>query len=240
MNELILYGLVFILSIHIGSFLNVVGIRGLKGQDFVKGRSACPNCNHQLSFIDMIPILSWLVYRGQCRYCKDKISWIYPFGELLAGLIYTTIYYKLGFSLEVTPHYILATALLIATVMDLVDMTILDSVHVIGLIGIIGISLITGNLTNSVIGGASSFLLLYLIFILSKGKLGGADIKVYALIGAALGFFKALDTLFLASIISLLFGGVLLIQGKKIREVPVPFFPFITLGVIVSYYFSIY
>src|SRR3989344_3307701 len=84
--------LVFLICLCIGSFLNVVILRLEKDEGFVKGRSYCPRCRHQLMWLDLIPVVSYLFLQGSCRYCHKKISWQYPLVEIITGLIFLLIF----------------------------------------------------------------------------------------------------------------------------------------------------
>lgn len=162
-------------------------------------------------------------------------------GVFLVGVLYTVIYSKMGITLNSIPHYLLATALGFSTIMDLKEMIVLDSVHVIGVILIVisRIAILT-DIKYFIISSIGMLGVLLLVFLLSKGQFGGADVKIYALIGLVLGFLKALDSLFLASLSGSLFGVSTVLRGKSIKECRIPFIPFIMIGVILSYYINFY
>jgi leader peptidase (prepilin peptidase) / N-methyltransferase len=80
--------------------LNVVIYRLEKGEDFVKGRSYCPHCKHSLAWYDLVPVFSFLLLLGKCRYCRAKISVQYPIVELCTGFIFILIFWSLGFNWE--------------------------------------------------------------------------------------------------------------------------------------------
>ena len=83
-----------IIGLCVGSFLNVVVLRGFSGESIVLPPSHCPKCDHKLAWYDNIPVLSYLILRGKCRYCSEKISWQYPVVELVTGLVFAGIYFK--------------------------------------------------------------------------------------------------------------------------------------------------
>ncbi|TSC67304.1 MAG: leader peptidase (prepilin peptidase) / N-methyltransferase [Parcubacteria group bacterium Gr01-1014_72] len=85
----------FILGTIVGSFLNVLVLRYRTGRSIVRGRSACPSCGHTLSAVDLVPIASFLLCRGRCRYCGSRLSWQYPLVELLAGLAFLGVFLHL-------------------------------------------------------------------------------------------------------------------------------------------------
>lgn len=99
--------LVFIVGLIFGSFLNVVIYRLKSGQDVFFGRSFCPECKTQLKWYDLIPIFSFIYLRGRCRYCHKQISWQYPIVEILSGLIWVGVFYKVfGFQPPLNPPLI--------------------------------------------------------------------------------------------------------------------------------------
>src|SRR6056297_2557116 len=94
------YTIIFITGLIIGSFFNVVIYRLPRGESVITPPSHCPSCNKRLKAVDLIPVLSYIIYRGKCRYCGAKISLQYPSVELLTAILYLLTYIKFGFSLE--------------------------------------------------------------------------------------------------------------------------------------------
>ncbi len=84
----ILLPTLFIFGLAFGSFLNAFEYRLFTKKDWVKARSHCPNCKHELSALDLVPVFSWLFLGGKCRYCSKKISWQYPVVELVLGVLF--------------------------------------------------------------------------------------------------------------------------------------------------------
>ena len=83
---------IFVIGTVLGSFYNVVGWRLPRGESIVSPPSHCPNCNHKLKILDLIPILSYVFQKGKCRYCHQKIAWYYPIFEFLCGLVFLLCY----------------------------------------------------------------------------------------------------------------------------------------------------
>jgi leader peptidase (prepilin peptidase)/N-methyltransferase len=92
--------LAFLIGLIFGSFFNTLIYRLEKGESFLFGKSKCPKCNHPLSFLDLIPIISYLFLKGKCRYCKEKISLFYPIGEFLTGILFLSFYLRFKFLFE--------------------------------------------------------------------------------------------------------------------------------------------
>ena len=92
-----MFYLVFIFGLVFGSFLNVVVYRLKSGEPIGLSRSFCPYCKTTLKWYDLVPLLSFIYLRGRCRYCRKKISWQYPIVEILSGLIWVIVAYKINF-----------------------------------------------------------------------------------------------------------------------------------------------
>ena len=92
--------LVVVLGICVGSFLNVVALRSLKEQSWIFKKSHCPSCEHHLGVLDLIPIISYLILKGRCRYCNTVISWQYPVVEAFTGLMFYLIFNCFGLTLH--------------------------------------------------------------------------------------------------------------------------------------------
>lgn len=235
------YAFVFFISLFFGSFYNVVALRTLSGESIVspKAHSHCISCQHQLSYWDMVPLFSWLFLRGKCRYCKAPVSGLYPFGEFLTALSYTLLVWKFGFTLETAIHVVFITIMVWATITDLKETMVPDRFVVMGLIGVGALRVMSGEAVGTyLLASLLSFVMLLLILILSKGKMGGADVKLYALIGLTIGFSGAFASLCYASIIALFVNLPLL--AKKKDGIEIPFVPFITLGVLGTYIINLY
>ncbi|MEY8415268.1 prepilin peptidase [Tissierella praeacuta] len=226
-----LYGLL------IGSFLNVCIYRIPKEESIVFPSSHCPNCDTNLKWYDLVPVFSFIVQRGKCRYCGGKISPQYPIIELLNSIIYLIIYIKFGFALEFFFYAIIFSLLIVITVIDLQHMIIPDILVVL----ILGITIIykifsyilyskSPELLNSIGGLVLSGALFILIIIVSKGGMGGGDVTLIGALGFILGIKKIFLTIFLSFLLGAIISVFLLIMKVKERKDPIPFGPFIILG----------
>lgn len=113
MEEIIFYTLIFIIGTVFGSFFTLAVYRIPLHQDITHERSYCPNCNHRLEFLDMIPILSYLFLGGKCRYCKQKIRIRYLLLEILSGIVFLLFAVSLNFNtLDINKIIYLVFALL--------------------------------------------------------------------------------------------------------------------------------
>ena len=238
--DITVLGLVFFISLFLGSFYNVVGLRTLTGENMVSDRSECVFCKHELSFLDLFPVFSYLFLGGKCRYCKEKISFIYPFGELLTAIAYTLIISKFGFSLEGLIQLVFIIVMIISTITDLKEQIVPNQFIVIGIIGVLALRLIFKiDILSSLLGGLGAFGVLYLVYIISEGRMGGADVKIYGLIGLAIGFIDSMLSLFYASCVALVVSLIVHRASSDIGKVKIPFIPFITIGVLMTYYLDL-
>lgn len=238
-----IYLIVFIIGLILGSFYNVVALRTLKGESLSFPPSHCTICNHKLSPLNLIPVLSWTLARGKCVYCGDKISYIYPIGELLTAFSYVIVLYTFGYSVETIIQIVFITAMIWSTVADMKDKIVPDRFIAIGLIFVLILRIISGEeLMYYILSGIGAFTAMLVVFILSNGRMGGADVKIYALVGLAIGGMDALGSLFYAAFISLAFQIPIIIKNnwKVDREKEIPFVPFITLGVLCTYLFDLF
>ncbi len=120
--------LFFLLGLIFGSFFNVVGLRLPQKIPFSNDRSVCPQCNHTLSWYELIPVLSYILQTGKCRYCNGEISLIYPVTELLTGGLFAFSYDLIGFNLELIVAILLISMLVIILVSDITYLLIPDKV----------------------------------------------------------------------------------------------------------------
>ncbi len=98
--NLFLYLLLFMIGTLFGSFYTLAVYRIPKRQDIIHTHSYCPNCNHKLGFLDLIPIISYLFLKGKCRYCKQKIRPRYLILEMLSGMLFVLIAFLMKFNME--------------------------------------------------------------------------------------------------------------------------------------------
>jgi leader peptidase (prepilin peptidase) / N-methyltransferase len=228
------------LGLLLGSFYNVVGLRVPEGKSIVAPRSSCPKCGHQLTAFELVPVLSYVFLKGKCRQCKVGISPVYPLFELLTGVLFAGAFFLLGWDFELVIALTLISLFMILTVSDLAYMIIPDKVLIVFAV-IFAALRIYHPLTpwwDSFVGAAAGFVLLLLIAFTSKGGMGGGDIKLFALIGFAVGFKTMLLSFFFSTFFGAFFGIIGLVTGMVKRKQPIPFGPFISIGTLVAYFFG--
>ncbi len=231
---------IFLFGAAIGSFSNVCIYRLPKKISIITPSSQCPNCGKNISPFDNIPIISFLILRGRCRYCQSSISWRYPIVELITGLIFLSLYLNFRISPLFFIYALLCTSLIIIAFIDLEYKIIPDVITLPGIIIGLTLSLTMPHITviNSIKGLLIGGGLFYAIAIISRGGMGGGDIKLIAMVGSFLGWKNVLLTIFLGSLFGSIVGIVLIILKKKNRKDMVPFGPFLSLGAIISIFFG--
>lgn len=239
-NHLLIDIFVLILGLIFGSFYNVVAIRLLNNESFVFPPSHCPQCKQRLNVFDLIPLFSYLFLRGKCRYCQTNISPLYPFGEGLTAVSFYLVYKEIHMTWELLVGFIFVSVLILAVLTDLRQKLILDIITLPALICLLILRLFIGqhSFWFYLSGGLIGFFVLLAIAIISKGGMGGGDIKLYAVVGVALGPVLTLQSLFLASLFGTIVGGFLMLTGLVKRKQPIPFGPFIFLGALLSYLYG--
>ena len=224
-----------LLGMILGSFYNVVGWRLPNGESIIYPPSHCPNCNHQLKILDLIPIFSFILQRGKCRYCKNKIAWYYPVFEFLCGIVFMLCYLVFGITPELLKALTFVSMLIIIMVSDFNYMIIPDEVLLFfGCLLALEIGIIDGYkvLISSLINGLIAFVAMYLLkvlgdFMFKKESMGGGDIKLMFIFGLVLGAPLAIISIFIGSLVGLPISLILL---SKNSEHIVPFGPYLSIG----------
>lgn len=228
--------LVFIVGLAVGSFLNVCIYRIPLGQTVVTTPSHCFHCGANLRPWDLIPIFSFLLLGGKCRYCKAKLSWQYPLVEFITGLLFVAAFYQWGISWSALAMAVFFSVLVVATVIDLYHRIIPDGLLLVA--GVLGLPLVylqsLDTLKWGVIGFLTAGLVMYLIAVVSKGGMGGGDIKLAAIMGLYLSLKPVALALLLAFVLGGVIGLVLLASGKKGRKDALPFGPFLAMGSVLA------
>jgi leader peptidase (prepilin peptidase) / N-methyltransferase len=233
----------FVFGLTVGSFANVCISRLPKKESIVFPASHCPNCNKPIHAMDNIPLISYLLLKGQCRNCKQKISIIYPAIELVTGLLMAAVFYRFGFSWECLIFAIVVPALVIITAIDIEHQIIPDVITLPGIpLGLAAGSYLNGWL-DSVLGlalGGGMFWLLAEGYFRLRGKMGmgGGDIKYIAAAGALMGWVQVLFIIFIGALAGGIFGGI----GMGVKKLDflsrIPFGPFLALATLISIFFG--
>jgi leader peptidase (prepilin peptidase) / N-methyltransferase len=257
---------VFLFGLIVGSFLNVCILRIPKAESIVLPASHCPVCNTAIKPYDNIPVLSWLVLRGQCRKCKTRISILYPIVELLTGTLFLACYLAFGISVETLKWTVFVALIVVLTVTDFRERILPDKVNFVGLgLGLL-LSLFTRpvdgtaawlsdhlfafpppmaalSLADALIGALAASGLLWVVaegYFRARGRegMGLGDVKMMAMAGAFLGLQRALLTILVGSILGSLIGGTIMWAWRKGRDFELPFGTFLGAGAMVIVFFG--
>ena len=238
--DIVLIALFFIYGIVFGSFFNVVGLRVPKKESIVSPPSHCTTCDRKLGVLDLVPVFSYIFLKGKCRGCGSKISPIYPFMEFVTGVLFALSFYMLGFSAELVVAILFMSLLVIITVSDIAYMLIPNKVLLPFAVVLFGVRLFIPlePWWDSFLGALVGFGVLYLIAVVSKGGMGGGDIKLFFVIGLVLGTVNTLLTLFLAAFIGTIVGLIVLKRTGQGRKTPIPFGPSIAVAAVIAYFWG--
>lgn len=235
---------IWILGCIFGSFYNVVGYRIPNGLSIVKPGSFCPKCEHSLKWYELIPVLSYLIQRGKCRSCHEKISVIYPLVEVTTGILFATSFYLFGFSYEFIIAIIVSSFLVIVIVSDINYLIIPDEVTFFFCLLTFLVKLFVEGFVPAVLSlgyGLLTFGIMYLIMIIGnllfkKESMGGGDVKLMFFVGIVTGPILGMFTIFLSSLIAL---PLSLMVYTKDKDNVIPFGPFILIAVFIIVLFGI-
>lgn len=262
---MMIYGVVLLFGLLVGSFLNVCIARLPEGVSIVSPRSRCPRCKSPIAWFDNVPVISYLVLRGKCRACGLPISLRYPLVELLNGLLYLWSFYEFSISGETLIAMALCSSFIVITFIDLDHQIIPDAITLPGmLIGLavapffvtalmeplpFGFSAVLPDgpyvrgLENSILGllagGAPLFLIGWAWEKLRKVEaMGGGDVKLMGMVGSFLGWKAALLTIMLGALSGSVAGGTLIALKKHRAENTIPFGPFLAAGALLSLFYG--
>lgn len=227
--------------------------RSVIGSQWWWGRSICDFCHKQIHWFDNIPLLSYLVLRGKCRFCKEPIALSHPVIELLTGALFVWWYWggSLFFQLTLAPFHTLqplfwlgvGVIMIIIVMADLLYLLIPDvAVGLLLLMTIVYRIVLTmfgimniDDLVKSVVGMILMVAFFGGLWLVTKGKgMGMGDVKLVAPLALLLGWPKVLVGMFLAFVLGAIVGVVLIVAGKRQLGQVLPFGPFLVLGTVIT------
>jgi leader peptidase (prepilin peptidase)/N-methyltransferase len=226
-----------------GSFLNVCILRLPAGQSIVSPPSRCPRCKKPIRWYDNIPILSYLLLSGRCRYCRKGISWQYPLVEAITGLYSLAATWRFWDDPKLAWVLVLGALAILLSAIDLKTLTLPDNILLP--FGALGLLLspwnpwMSGEGPTRALEAAWGFLLAGGLLwglswvgerVLGKEIIGGGDIKLLAVLGAVIGWSHAVNGLFLGTALNALVLLILWLRGKFRPEAPFAFGPYLFLG----------
>ncbi len=217
--------------------MNCFAARYAAGESWLRGRSHCDSCGHELGFLDLVPVFSYIFLKGRCRYCHTKMSPRYLITEIILGSIFVITYLRVGLTLRLIRNLILFVILFAISLIDYDTYEIPDGLVLGGaIVWLIFAVILKENLWKGLLGGiilGGSILIISLILdkILNKESLGGGDIKLLAMVGLYSGPILGILLLFVASVVGLIFIGI----GKTNK---IPFGPAISIATVFTVLFG--
>ena len=241
-----MHSFIFIFGAMIGSFLNVCIYRIPRNESIAFSRSKCVHCKKTIAWHDNVPFLSYILLKGKCRSCKQKISPRYLIVELISALSFLTLFVYFGFSAKFWVYSLLSFVLIAITFIDFEFQIIPDRFSVGGLFFGILISALVPSLhyaltwkasvINALLGALTGAALMYLTGTLGKlafkkESMGGGDVKLMAMLGAFLGWKMAILIFFLAPFFGSPAG--IYLKFRKKQDI-IPYGPYIAMASFVA------
>ncbi len=204
--------------------------------NLITPRSRCPHCNHNITALQNIPVISFLWLKGKCVACGHPISWRYPIVELLTAILSMVVIWHFGITFAGGAALLFTWMLIALAVIDFDHQILPDNLTLpliwIGLLVNLYPNPAFAPLTSAVIGAVAGYLFLWSVFhifklITGKEGMGYGDFKLFAAFGAWLGWQNLPLIILLASLVGAIMGGALILVLGRDRQLPIPFGPFL-------------
>ncbi len=232
--DIILFSIIFLFGIVIGSFLNVCIFRIPKKEDIVKMSSHCMSCGYHLKWYDMVPIFSFLALRGKCRKCGAKLFVQYPLIEAANGILYVCIVWTGGIGIESLLYCLMASALLVLSVIDFRTYEIPFGINLFILaLGLVRAATDFSNILTYLIGSLSVSIVLAILYYATGGRaIGGGDVKLMAACGLLLGW----KLIILAFLLGCVLGALIHVIRMKVSGEGrvLAMGPYLSMGVLIA------
>lgn len=242
--EPLLLGLVTVLGLLVGSFLNVVIHRVPAGLSLVSPGSACPACGHPVRAYDNVPVVSWLVLRGRCRDCREPISWRYPAVEVATAVLFAVTYAGFGWSVYTAAALALVAAGVALFMIDLDHQRLpfaVTGVAAVAVVVLLAVDAAVRGWDPVPTGVLSALLWLGVyggVWLVTAGRgMGLGDVALAPVLGLALGWLgwgPSVVGLMAGFVIGALVGVVLLATGRARAKARVPHGPFLLSGALLG------
>ncbi len=228
-------------GLFVGSFLNVLIDRLPREETVLSGRSHCEFCKHKLDWYDLIPLVSFVLLKGKCRYCRTPLSFYYPIVEMTTGFLFVLSYVFLPLTF-IYYYLFLISTLIVIFFIDLKygiipDKILFPAIFVsLPYLFIIHYSLLIIHIASAL----GAFVFFFLLHLLTRGRgMGFGDVKFVILMGLVLGFPGIVIGLYIAFLTGAIISLILVAWGKKkLRGSTVPFGPFLVFGMLVSLFWG--
>ena len=227
----------FVFGAVVGSFLNVCIYRMPLDQSVVSPGSRCVGCGTAIRWYDNIPVISWLLLRGRCRFCQAPFSFRYPLVELITAVLSLLLFMKYGLSPSYGVMFIFCAALIVITFIDFDHQIIPDELSLPGIVlGFLSSFFLPepgwiSSLLGAVAGWGSLALIFYgYLWLTGREGMGGGDAKLLAMMGAFLGLQAIPFIIFASSLVGTVAGLSIMAVQRKDRHLAIPFGPYLALG----------
>jgi len=241
MSSVLYLGVIFsaLLGAVVGSFLNVCIYRIPTGESIVLPASHCPACGEPIRWYDNIPVISYLILRGKCRQCDERISPLYPVIEIVTAVMAALLFRKYGLSIDFFFAFLFTCALIVITFIDLKhqiipDIITLPGIPLFALAAILFMDItIKDSLLGILVGGGFLYAVAFGYQLLTKREgMGGGDIKLLAMMGGFLGWQSIWFIIMAASIVGAVVGIFVIIRKGKDTRYAIPFGPFLSIAAV--------
>jgi leader peptidase (prepilin peptidase)/N-methyltransferase len=234
----------FVFGMAFGSFANVAVYRIPRGFSVVSPGSLCPGCELPIAWYDNIPLFSYVVLRAKCRNCGVRISVRYPIVEVVTGLVWVAMVWRIGIHPELPAFLAFATALVILSFIDIehhrLPNKVLGPASIVGAVLFAGAAVIGGkwvSLEHAALGAVFYGLPMLVLGLAAPSAMGGGDVKFAPYLGFHLGWL-GLRVVLAGGLLGLVAGGLggaaaLLVGGKGMKD-PIPFGPFMAVGALIA------
>ncbi|NME95756.1 prepilin peptidase [Clostridium cochlearium] len=226
--------IIFILGLIIGSFLNVCIYRIPREESLAYPPSHCTKCGNKIKSYDLIPLISYILLKGKCRYCKEKVSIRYPIIELITGINFSVIYLIYGLGFNFVKYCTFICFLLVIGIIDFDTTDVYVKTTLSGTLAAVIFMIIEKylykvSISNYLYGAAMAAGLITLIILFTNG-MGWGDVEICGMCGLFLGIKLTIVMLMLSFIIGSIISVLLIALKKKTRKDYIPFGPFISIA----------
>jgi leader peptidase (prepilin peptidase)/N-methyltransferase len=242
-DKIIYVPIAIVIGLVMGSFYNVLIYRLPRKISLLNpSRSFCPVCHHQLAWKDNIPVVSYILLKGKCRYCGVHISLRYPLIESLTAASFVVAVYLSKNPWEMIALWFFYSGAIVASAIDFEHMLIPDSAVIVTAIGGVLWAWQSTHFLLSLETAGGAFIAFLLIYFISRGGMGFGDVEFFGVLALFLTPFSVVFSLLIASVAALIYAVPQLLLHKANRKTRVPFGPFLAIGTAVAMFlnFNIY
>ena len=240
MTESMTIGVVAVLGLAIGSFLNVCIYRLPRGESIVSPPSRCPSCGQGLRWFDNVPVLGWLLLGGRCRSCRGAVSPMYPVVEAATSVVFLLQLWQIGWQPLLAIRLLFVSAMIVLFVIDLQHRILPNVITLPGIaVGLLASVFFEPGWRAALIGVAAGGGVLWVVgeaYFRIRGEegMGFGDVTMLAMVGAFLGWQLMLVTLLIASFAGSIIGGGMIAVDRGNMKYALPLGSFLAVGAVIA------